>query len=150
MRLDILDSKTLPLLGLGALIHDFDHFHNDLNIARPVSSFSKEELIKYRQHPTQGAAAVADKAHFDPFVIQIIAEHEETDDGQGFPKGLVETKIDRLITLVGCANYADRLLTFEKVDKNELSKAIMIKGVGKYPLNILKAMSQILLTEFKT
>ncbi|PIS11546.1 MAG: hypothetical protein COT73_03395 [Bdellovibrio sp. CG10_big_fil_rev_8_21_14_0_10_47_8] len=145
-RLNVTDAKQLQLLSLGALLHDFEHFHSGLSIARPLKEFTEAEMKTYRSHPLEGARKVQDKKHFDQTVMNIIAQHEEYIDGKGFPNGLIETKIDPLALIVASANALDRLITFEGVAKKEAVKTLMISAVGRYPLNHIQLLGDIMAT----
>jgi putative nucleotidyltransferase with HDIG domain len=140
------DGKQLQLVGLGALLHDIEHFHSSVKVAQPLTAMSPEELKLYKDHPRLGAERVQDKKHFDVLVVKIIMQHEEKNDGKGFPEGLTENQLDPAVLLVACANYADRLVTFEGVPRVDAARQLMMNGVGSYPLEYLKAMSQVLKT----
>lgn len=145
-KLNVVDPKLLQLLSLGALLHDFEHFHSGLSIARPLPELTESEMKTYREHPTLGAQKVQDKKHFDQTVINIIAQHEEYVDGKGFPNGIPEAKMDPLAVIVASANALDRLITFENVPKKEAVRRLMITGVGKYPLNHIQLLGDIMNT----
>jgi len=145
-RLGITDPKQTQLLTLGALLHDFGHFHGSLNLARPLSEFAKDELATYKAHPTDGCAKVQDKKHFDKTVINIIAQHEEYIDGNGFPNGLNESKLDPLSVIVSSANALDRLMSFEGIKQSESVKHLMLNSVGKHPLNHIQLLGDIMKT----
>ena len=143
-RLGITDAKKTQMLSLGAMLHDFEHFHSGLNIARPLAAFSADELKLYKQHPMNGAQRVRDKNHFDASVINIILEHEEYIDGKGFPNGTPESKMDPLSVIVGSANALDRMITFESVPKNEVVKKLLISSVGQHPLQHIQLLGEIM------
>lgn len=143
-KLGIKDPKQTQLLSLGALLHDFEHFHVPMNIARSLEAFSSEELALYRQHPMNGSRRLQDKKHFDQVVLNIISQHEECVNGQGFPQGISEAKIDPLAIIVGSANKLDRLLSFEKIPRSEIGKALMVRYAGFHPLEHLKIMTALL------
>lgn len=143
-KLNLTDAKNLQLLSLGALLHDFEHYHSGLSISRPLSGFTPEEMKLYQTHPMVGAQKVQDKKHFDQAVINIIAQHEEYVDGNGFPNGLPESKMDPLAVIVASCNALDRLITFEGVPKKDAVKKLLISGVGKYPLNHLQFLGDIM------
>lgn len=145
-KLGLVDEKQLQLMGLGALLHDLEHFHSPIKIAQPLDSMSPEELKIYKDHPRLGAEKAQDKKHFDPLVTKIVMQHEETIDGKGFPQGLMENQIDPMVLLISCCNYADRLVTFEGISRPNAAKQLMLTGVGRYPLGHLQALSQILQT----
>lgn len=138
------DAKQISLVALGALLHDFDHYHNGLTINRPLSQFSPEELAKYKKHPTAGAEMVKDKRHFDPLVLKIILQHEECIDGSGFPNKLRERDLDPGAIVVGAANALDRLITFENVPKAQAAKELMISRVGQYPLEYIRTLAEMI------
>ena len=137
-KLGQFDAKQMQLLALGGLLHDFGHFNTSIALNRPLSQFPPDELALYKTHPTAGATSVQDKKHFDQTVINIIAQHEEYIDGQGFPQGLTESKMDPLAVVVASANALDRLLTFEKVPRNESVKKLILTSVGNDPLQNLQ------------
>lgn len=143
-KLGVTDPKQAQLMGLGALLHDLEHFHSSVKIAQPLVNMSEADLKIYREHPRLGAEKAQDKKHFDPLVVKIIMQHEETIDGKGYPNGLVENQIDPLALIVGSANYADRLISFEGVPRAEAHKQLMLKGLGLYPLGHLQALGQVL------
>jgi putative nucleotidyltransferase with HDIG domain len=143
-RLGTLDTKTLNLMTLGALLHDFDHHHNGLQMNKPIAQFTAAEMEKYKNHPRAGAQAVQDKKHFDNLVIKIIMQHEERIDGSGFPLGIREKDIEASAVIVGLCNSLDRLITFEGVNKANAYKELMINKVGKYPLNQIKILGELM------
>lgn len=143
-RLGWSDDKQLQLLTLGGLLHDFEHFHSGVNIARPLSDFSADDLKVYKEHPQKGGQRVQDKKHFDQTVINIIVQHEEFIDGQGYPNGLTEAKMDPLSVVCATANALDRMVAFEGVAKTEAAKKLMINSVGKYPLKYIQLLGEIM------
>lgn len=143
-KLKLQDPKQLQLLSLGALLHDFEHFSSGLAINRPVEQMTEAEVKVYKQHPLLGAQKVQDKKHFDPSVLRIIAEHEEYIDGKGYPAGLNESKMDPLSVIVSPCNMVDRLITFEGVPRKEAVRRLMITAVGRYPLNYIQGLGDIM------
>jgi len=147
-RLGIKDKKQTQLLSLGALLHDFEHFHSKIEVAKPLDKMTPEELKVYREHPINGSRRLQEKRHFDQTVLNIISQHEEFIDGKGFPQGLTESKTDPLAVIVASANKVDRLLTFEGVHRNEIGKNLMIRYTGAHPLEHLKHLGDII-NQFK-
>lgn len=138
------DPKIMHLMALGALLHDYGHQDSGLEIARPLSSLSKEELALYRRHPEAGIAALQEQKHFDQLVLNIVAQHEECIDGSGFPKQLRENEMDPTVIMVSSANAFDRLMTLESLDPKEAGKKMMIEKVGKHPLNHIQILGGLL------
>lgn len=142
-KLGINDTKKTQLLTLGAILHDYGHHNSPLNLNQPLDTMSAEDKDLWSKHPTEGAAKVQDKKHFDQTVINIIAQHEETINGAG-PKGLREKDQDPLAIIVSSANAMDRLITFEGIPKAEAAKKMMIDHVGKHPLQHIQMLNDIL------
>jgi len=143
-KLGITDSKKTQLLALGALLHDFGHHDSGVALNRPLTEFSKEEHVIYKNHASLGSQKVQDKKHFDQTVINIIAQHEECIDGSGFPIGARENQVDPLSIIVASANALDRMITFEKTPRTEAVKNLMIGQVGRHPLNHIQYLGEIL------
>jgi HD-GYP domain-containing protein (c-di-GMP phosphodiesterase class II) len=143
-KLGFTDPKQTQMLSLGALLHDFEHFHSGIIIQRKLDAFSPDELATYKKHPLSGAQRVQDKKHFDQTVLNIISQHEEYIDGKGYPQGLAENKLDPMSIIVGVCNAIDRMITFEGMDKKDVIKNLMINGVGKYPLKHIQMLGEIL------
>jgi putative nucleotidyltransferase with HDIG domain len=142
-KLGLNDLKKSQLLTLGALLHDYGHHNSPLNLSQPLKSMSPADLATWKRHPTEGASKVQDKKHFDQAVLNIIAQHEETIDGQG-PLGVKEKDQDPLAVIVSTANAVDRLITFEGVAQAEVAKKLMIDSVGKHPLQHLQFIGEIM------
>lgn len=149
-KVGLADAGSIQLMGLAALLHDLEHFHSNIKIAQPLNQMTADELKIYKDHPRLGAERAQDKKHFDPLVTKIIMQHEETSDGKGYPNRLVENQIDPYALVVGCANYADRLISFEGIARTEVAKQVVVSGVGRYPLNYLQSLSQILKSNLNT
>jgi len=142
-KLGITDPKKTQLLTLGALLHDYGHHNSPLNLSQELAKMNPTDLAMWKKHPSEGAAKVQDKKHFDQTVINIIAQHEETINGTG-PLGLREKDLDPLSIIVSSANAIDRLITFEGVPKAEAAKKMMLEQVGNHPLQHIQHLSEIL------
>ncbi len=142
-KLGISDPAHLKTLTLGAYLHDLGHNDSGIDLGRKIEAFSKDDLEKYKQHPKIGAAAAQDKKHFDQGVISILMEHEELEDGSGFPNGIPGAKIDKLAKIVGVCNTWDRFVTFEGMSVVDALKHLTMTKLGKYPLDYISALKTI-------
>lgn len=143
-RLAKFDKRSMHILSLGALLHDIEHFSSAINVTRPLSQLTEAELNYYHQHPIQGARKLQNLNHIDSQVVKIISQHEEFIDGKGFPSGLKESQMDPLSIYVAAANALDRLISFEGVPRSEATKQYMLTCLGRYPLEIMQAMVEIM------
>lgn len=138
------DSKNLPMLALGGLLHDVGHFFSGQNVSRPLKDFTEPELALYKTHPMEGAKRIKDLKHIDLHVTQIMLQHEECVNGSGFPEKLLEAKINPLAVFVGSANVYDRLITFERVTPADAVKRLISpEFIGRYPLPHLNALKAL-------
>jgi putative nucleotidyltransferase with HDIG domain len=142
-KLGDFDAKQIQLLSLGALLHDFEHFHSGITLKRPIKQFSADEKMIYESHPMAGGKRVQDKKHFDQTVINIITQHEECVDGSGFPQKLIESKTDPLAVVTSSCNALDRLVTFEGFQRKDAAKQLIIGSVGKHPLKQIQLLGEI-------
>lgn len=137
------DEKQVQLLALGSLIHDIGHQDATYSLTKNPSTYSPEDLARYRAH-TDGAERFQSLKHFDPLVTKIIAQHEECTDGSGYPRGLREKDLAPKIVLVAISNALDRFSTFEGVTRPQAAKRLMLEKIGKYPLALIQQANEIL------
>lgn len=142
-RLNITDEKKIQLMALGALLHDYGHSIQPIDLGMPLSSMTPENLKVWKEHPRVGAESVRNTRHFDPSVLNIILQHEEKINGTG-PLKLLEKDQDPLAVIVASANVADRLLTFEKTLKADVPKKMALDYMGMHPLTHIQYLGEIL------
>lgn len=139
--------KEYPLeqFTMGCLLHDIEHTHSGIDVGRPITEFSNDELKKYRQHPSDGIARIEKYKHFDAGVLDIILNHEETIDGSGFPNGKREKDLSPLAQIAATANAYDRFVTFEGYkDSKEALKKLLVDKMGLYSLKNLQSLQDVL------
>jgi HD-GYP domain-containing protein (c-di-GMP phosphodiesterase class II) len=142
----ITDMSKLQLLAVGCLLHDLEHVHSGLNVARPLTKFNDDETVQYRSHPDAGVARVQNTQFYDQTVLKIMRHHHECTNGSGFPDGLKENDMDPLILFAGIADSYDRLITYEGMQPKDAVKQLLIEKVGLLPLNLIKGLGQLLRT----
>ena len=138
------ETNQLQMLATGCLVHDLDHVHTGLDVARPLGAFSPDEMAQYKEHPLQGANRLQGVAFVDQLVMNIVLQHEEDSKGTGFPKGLTERDMDPLVVVAATANAYDRLVSFEKMHPRDALKHMMIEKLGVYPLDYLQILQRLL------
>ncbi len=143
-KLQMHENKLNPLLTLGALLHDFGHFHSKVPGSAPMASLSADDTLIYKTHPATGVELVKQQKHFDTLVLKIILHHEECIDGSGFPSKLSEREVEPLSILVSSANALDRLMSFEGLDKKQALKNLTLQHVGRHPLAHIQALTEII------
>lgn len=142
-RLGITDPKKLQLLALGALIHDYGHTFHPLELSKPIKDLSPDQLEIWNKHASLGAEKVQDKGHFDINVLNIMNQHEEKIDGSG-PLKMFENKQDPLATIVSSANTVDRLISFEKMNRSDIPKNLILNYLGQHPLQHMQILGEMI------
>ncbi len=94
---------------LAGLLHDIGKIGlPDALLAKPVPSFSGDELGLYRKHPVKGEQALMALAELRG-AAKILRSHHERYDGQGFPDGLSAQAIPIGARILAVANDFDGL-----------------------------------------
>lgn len=134
--------NMIESLSLGGLFHDMGHLDQPELFRK--EGMTADELANYKKHPMNAGNRIKDLNHFDPEIIKIVAQHEETLDGLGFPQGLKDKHIHSLAIIIGLANAYDKMVSFEKVPIDTAKKEVMTRFVGKYPLDQIQFLQQII------
>jgi len=124
------DRKVLRDLALGALLHDLGKSMlplGDTDRAYLHTIYGRELLLR---------------SNLDPVVARIAAEHHETYDGTGHPKGLGGRDTHPLSRLVAIANYFDVALAKSVnrlTPRQDIIEEMMAGGNTLFDLNMLRA-----------
>lgn len=113
MSLGYTDETLLADLTVGAIFHDIGLVKvNAAVMAKHESKWTPEERKEYQKHIDASVEILKESgAEFHPRVFRMIAEHHESYDGSGFPKGLKGAAIEETSALLHMANLFDRLCT---------------------------------------
>ena len=65
-------------------------------------SYAYQQAIK--SHPTNGAALLSEIKEINPTVLEIVEQHHERYDGNGYPKGIKGREINLLANTISMAN----------------------------------------------
>ena len=135
-------------IQLAALLHDIGKIGMpDALLARPVSKYSADELLRYHRHPLDGEAALMplDKLHG---VALIVRQHHERVDGRGFPDGLIGPAIAIGAKIISAASDYDGLTSgglAERQYTSDLARQAIRDGVGShYDEGVVKVLFEVL------
>ncbi|HEV8584866.1 MAG TPA: HD domain-containing phosphohydrolase [Methylomirabilota bacterium] len=95
------DRPRLASLGQAAALFDVGLWQMPDSITRRGDTLTGEELALWRSHPRVSAEIVRRWGPPDEHVAQIILEHHEREQGQGFPQGLHGPAIDPDAKIIG-------------------------------------------------
>ncbi len=128
-----LDKRQQEVVKTAALLHDIGKIHCPDNFFnREIDNATRE---RYRRHPMLAKTLLSKvKAFNDAEIPEIIAQHHEHEDGNGFPKGLTGTNIRIEAKIIHIADSFDSSITPKYVDSTAYSpqEALdrMQKGAG--------------------
>lgn len=122
-----IDGLRSEELLVGALLHEVGvlKLPKSLLDKRRIE-YSQEEQNLYKTYPEEGRKIVnVLRDNIRKRSIEIIYQHQERKDGNGFPEGLKGNKIDELALIVGLACDFELLITNEISASQKTSSEIM-------------------------
>lgn len=142
-KLGLEDSKDLPLLTLGCLLHDGGLFNTDLDESMPVAEMSDAQKKIYKEHPSLGVRGAQELVHFDQHVLKVIHEHHECIDGSGFPKGQREKDMHFFSIIAATADAFEHYIRMEPDSLNSALKRFVVERIGRHPLDHINALKSV-------
>lgn len=124
-------------LVVGALLHDVGlrTLPHELR-CKPRHLWNADEVRIYQQHPLQGAELLRYVEGMSVEVLLIISEHHELANGNGFPKGLRDARINPMSKIVGLAAQFCELVSNNEGRQYSAEEAVeYIEGVLGQPYN---------------
>ncbi len=103
-----LEEEELVLLGLGALAHDIGYLNLPREVNLTTAGFSREGA-NMKLHIQQGLTGIERIPEFPEAGVQIIAQHHERLNGNGYPDGLTQDEIFPLAKIVMIIDEYDEL-----------------------------------------
>ena len=98
-----LDPRHLATLELAALFHDLGHVGVPEAVLDKPGALSPDEWALVRKHPLLGVSILKQVPRMDA-VAQVIAQHHERYDGQGYPNGLLGDDASLLAQVLAVAD----------------------------------------------
>ncbi|MBI5521409.1 MAG: HD-GYP domain-containing protein [Desulfarculus sp.] len=96
-------------LGMGALFHDVGKNNIPKKVLKKETPLTKPEQALLRLHPKYGVDIVSRCGNFPPDAAQVIQQHHEALDGQGYPDGLKGDEISHLARITAIVDRYDKL-----------------------------------------
>ncbi len=95
------NEERMQILSFAALFHDITIKDSKLaKIAHKddprLEAFSAEEVKKYLRHPLDAFDLILEYPNIPPKVAEVICQHHENPEGEGFPNSLRPINIDPL------------------------------------------------------
>lgn len=128
------DQKTLELVYLGALMHDYGKAKVPPQVLENPSSIKYSQAIQ--DHPARGAGMMRKIDQIPETVARIVEQHHEQFNGKGYPAGMHGDKILDLAKIVCMANLYDNMLEQNKmkpqVERHRLAIKFIEYDKGKH------------------
>lgn len=105
-----LNAEDMERLSQGALLHDIGKLVIEISSLKNVSDLSEEEWREMKRHPEVGYH-ILKPIKFLAGVVNMVHQHHERWDGQGYPQGLHGEQIDFLASIVAAADSYDAMST---------------------------------------
>jgi HD-GYP domain-containing protein (c-di-GMP phosphodiesterase class II) len=132
----------LQTLGVGSILHDIGLAQIDPVVAcKRVEELNADEMREYKLHPLYGMNMLQQSKEVTAEVRQIIYQHHEQPNGQGFPNFLHGPSISYLAKIVSIAdNFSDLTTKFGERETVSPYEAIVIlqERKGAFDESILK------------
>jgi HD-GYP domain-containing protein (c-di-GMP phosphodiesterase class II) len=124
-------------LVTGALLHDVGLRTLPPELRRkPRHLWNAEESKHYQQHSIQGAELLRFVEGMSVEVLLIISEHHELSNGNGYPKGLRDARINPMSKIVGLADqFCDLVSNNEGKQYSAEDAIVYIEAVMGQPYN---------------
>ncbi len=105
------DIKALRQLAVGALLHDIGLVGVPGMILKKPGLLTDQEYDTVKQHPRYGYEIFRTSTLFSELAGDIIHQHHERSQGQGYPAGLRDSNISGPARIVAVADVYDALTT---------------------------------------
>lgn len=113
-------------LLFGAMLHDIGKLKLPKDIrAKAIEDLNKSELLEYKKHPEYGVEMLDSIEGISEQIKQIVYQHHELNNGEGYPNKLLGLKIYPLAKIVSFANFlANKSLNFQLSPFDTIRKVI--------------------------
>ena len=124
--------RELENLATGALLHDIGKMKVPCEILNKTDKLTDEEIAIIRKHPLWGVMILREsEIHVPEPVRQIVYQHHEDFNGEGYPRQLSECHIYRLARLVHICDVYDALCS-KRAYKDALPKEFVWEIMDGY------------------
>ncbi len=123
-----LNPPTVKRLEQAAILHDIGKIGIDVALLHKREALSREDVGMLRQHPSIGGR-ILEPIHFLKEVREIIEQHHERFDGNGYPHGLAGEGISIEARILAVADTYDAM-TSDRPYRKALSHKIAVQEIA--------------------
>ena len=95
-----LKPEELSSLALGAILHDIGKMKLPINILNKKEKLTTEEFNEIKNHSINGEILLKNAGITDEIVLDIVLQHHERIDGNGYPYGISGDEISKYAKIV--------------------------------------------------
>jgi putative nucleotidyltransferase with HDIG domain len=128
------DPDELTALGVGAMLHDVGKTKIDARIMRKRSPLSHAEFELMKKHVDFGVEILSGMKELPKAAFIPVMQHNEREDGSGYPRGLVGEQIHLFGKITAIADVFDALTT-DRVFRKAFTAYDAFKEMLKLPLD---------------
>ncbi len=141
-----LDSDTLKILRLGSVLHDIGKLGISHGILRAPRKLDPLEYEVMKEHPSIGVKIIR-PIDLDEEVFNIVGQHHERIDGNGYPNGLQGDQISMLARIVAVADTFDAITSdrpYRKALSTETAFQEILKNIEvQFDRKVVEAFQKI-------
>lgn len=141
--LDWNSQRTTEMVALGGLLHDIGLYRLNPEITRKLrADMTIEEEEIFKTHPLESVKILREMTQIAEPVAQIVYQHHETINGEGFPNQLSSVRIYPLAKIVSVADAFTSLLIQSQKPPIEALKMFVQnrQNIERYDANLIKSL----------
>jgi putative nucleotidyltransferase with HDIG domain len=126
-----IEKNIIEQLALGAFLHDVGKIKIPDRILNKPGRFTDDEYEIMKRHVEYGVEIISQETDISPIALDIIHQHHERLDGQGYPNKLANDEINLYARMIAIVDSYDAM-TADRVYKKGMSpiKAFKILSAG--------------------
>jgi response regulator RpfG family c-di-GMP phosphodiesterase len=135
--------RTSEFVAMGGLLYQIGNLKLPPEIAaKRFSELDAAQTVLYRMYPSYGAELLSSHGMIQEPVRQIVLQHRELNDGQGFPLGLSASRIYPMAKIVGIAAAFAELMMEDKLKPVEALNAFAMDraNIQRYEPSFVKSL----------
>ncbi len=142
------DDPILSELGLAGLMHDLGKLAISPAILNKTSALTEEETLLIHQHPIESVRMLGENPKISPRVRQMILQHHEWINGNGYPIGLRGADVllgSRVLSVVDCYHaMTGRRAYRPPLNPREATMALLAQADRQFDPQVLKCWTTVM------
>ena len=141
------DPVMLRALGFGGMLHDLGKLSVPKEILLKPGPLTREELQVLQQHPIESIRLLGEDQQVPALARQIILQHHERLDGQGYPLGIGDDEIlpaSRVVSIVDSFHaMIGRRVYRESMSAPDATRAMLLQSGKQFDADYLRAWADL-------